>query len=140
MPRAIAHRAGRPIFCGLLSGLCIGQRPLANPGADRMQYAILCYNEEEVVWSMFKEDDPAMMTHLNSVQDRLVKSGKLGVSLRLLPPSTTTTTATATAAMTLRNAQDGETLVLDGPFAGLRRWPRDSERCMGHRHRAFASC
>lgn len=86
MPRAIAHRAGRPIFCGLLSGLCIGQRPLANPGADRMQYAILCYNEEEVVWSMFKEDDPAMMTHLNSVQDRLVKSGKLGVSLRLLPP------------------------------------------------------
>jgi len=37
-----------------------------------------------------------------------VKSGKLGVSLRLLP---------TTAAATLRTAQNGEALVLDGPFA-----------------------
>jgi hypothetical protein len=73
-----------------------------------MQYAILCYNEEDVVLSMSKEDDQAMMARLNVVQDRLVKSGKLGVSLRLLP---------TTAATTLRNAQNGEPLVLDGPFA-----------------------
>ncbi len=73
-----------------------------------MQYAILCYNEEDVVWSMSKEDDRTMMARLNLVQDRLVKSGKLGVSLRLLP---------TTAATTLRKAQNGESLVLDGPFA-----------------------
>jgi len=73
-----------------------------------MQYAILCYNEEDVVWSMSKQEDQAMMARLNVVQDRLVKSGKLGVSLRLLP---------TTAAATLRTAPNGEALVLDGPFA-----------------------
>lgn len=73
-----------------------------------MRYAILCYNEEDVVWSMSAEDDRAMMARLNVVQDRLVRSGKLGVSLRLLP---------TTAAATLRNAPNGEALVLDGPFA-----------------------
>jgi hypothetical protein len=73
-----------------------------------MQYAILCYNDEDVVLSMPKEDDQAMMSRLNVIQDRLVKSGKLGVSLRLLP---------TTAATTLRKARNGEALVLDGPFA-----------------------
>ena len=73
-----------------------------------MQYAILCYNEEDVVWSMSQQDDKAMMARLNIVQQRLVKSNKLGVSLRLLP---------TTAAATLRTAQNGEPLVLDGPFA-----------------------
>ena len=73
-----------------------------------MQYAILCYNEEDVVWSMSRQEDLAMMARLNVVQDRLVKSGKLGVSLRLLP---------TTAAATVRTAQNGEALVLDGPFA-----------------------
>lgn len=73
-----------------------------------MHYAILCYNEEDVVWSMTKADDDAMMGRLAAVQERLVKSGKLGPSLRLLP---------TTAAATLRHSRDGEPLVIDGPFA-----------------------
>ena len=73
-----------------------------------MHYAILCYNEEDVVWSMTKADDNAMMGRLAAVQERLVKSGKLGPSLRLLP---------TTAAATLRHSRDGEPLVIDGPFA-----------------------
>ncbi|HET7879337.1 MAG TPA: YciI family protein [Acetobacteraceae bacterium] len=72
-----------------------------------MQYAILCYNEEDVVWSMSKDDDAAMMTRLNVIQERLVKAGKLGPSLRLLP---------TTSATTLRKGKD-EPLVIDGPFA-----------------------
>ena len=72
-----------------------------------MQYAILCYNEEDVVWSWSKEEDAAVMARLSVVQERLVKAGKLGPSLRLLP---------TTAATTLRKSQ-GEPLVIDGPFA-----------------------
>jgi hypothetical protein len=72
-----------------------------------MYYAILCYNDEDVVWSMTKEDDAAMMARLGVVQERLVKTGKLGPSLRLLP---------TTSAATLRKAGD-QPLVLDGPFA-----------------------
>jgi hypothetical protein len=72
-----------------------------------MQYAILCYNDEDVVWSWSKEEDAAVMARLSVVQDRLVKAGKLGASLRLLP---------TTAATTLRKSQ-GDALVTDGPFA-----------------------
>jgi hypothetical protein len=72
-----------------------------------MQYAILCYNDEDVVWSWSGEEDAAVMARLSVVQDRLVKAGKLGPSLRLLP---------TTAATTLRKSQ-GEPLVIDGPFA-----------------------
>ncbi len=72
-----------------------------------MQYAILCYNDEDVVWSWSKEEDAAVMARLSVVQERLVKAGKLGPSLRLLP---------TTAATTLRKSQ-GEPLVIDGPFA-----------------------
>jgi hypothetical protein len=72
-----------------------------------MQYAILCYNDEDVVWSTPPAEDQAMMARLAVVQDRLVKSGKLGPSLRLLP---------TTAATTLRKTA-GEPLVIDGPFA-----------------------
>jgi len=72
-----------------------------------MQYAILCYNDEDVVWSGSKEEDAAVMARLSVVQERLVKAGKLGPSLRLLP---------TTAATTLRKSQ-GEPLVIDGPFA-----------------------
>jgi hypothetical protein len=69
-----------------------------------MLYAILCYNDEDVVWSWSKEEDDAVMSRLNVVHEKLVKEGKLGPALRLLP----TTTAT-----TLR----GENVVIDGPFA-----------------------
>jgi len=72
-----------------------------------MQYAILCYNDEDVVWSMSKDDDAAMMARLGVVQERLIKAGKLGPSLRLLP---------TTSATTLRKSPV-EPLVIDGPFA-----------------------
>ena len=69
-----------------------------------MLYTVLCYNKEDVVWSWSKEEDDAVMSRLSVVHEKLVKEGKLGTSLRLLP---TTTTAT------LR----GPGLVIDGPFA-----------------------
>ena len=69
-----------------------------------MLYTLLCYNREDVVWSWSKEEDDAVMARLNVVHQKLVKEGKLGPSLRLLP----TTTAT-----TLR----GQGMVIDGPFA-----------------------
>lgn len=72
-----------------------------------MLYAILCYHEEDVVWSWSKEEDQAVMARIRVVQDRLIGSGKLGPSLRLLP---------TTAATTLRKTQDLP-LVIDGPFA-----------------------
>jgi hypothetical protein len=70
-----------------------------------MLYALLCYNDEDVVWSWTKEEDDAVMGRLAVVHERLIKAGKLGPSLRLMP----TTTAT-----TFRKNQD---LVIDGPFA-----------------------
>ena len=72
-----------------------------------MLYTILCYNDEDVVWSWTKEEDDAVMARLGVVQERLTKAGKLGPSLRLLP---------TTAATTLRKTQDPP-LVIDGPFA-----------------------
>ena len=72
-----------------------------------MQYAILCYHEEDVVWSWSKEEDQAVMARIRVVQERLVKAGKMGPSLRLLP---------TTSATTLRKTQEPP-LVIDGPFA-----------------------
>jgi hypothetical protein len=72
-----------------------------------MLYAILCYNDEDVVWSWTKEEDDAVMARLGIVHERLVQEGRLGPSLRLLP---------TTAATTLRKDSDPP-LVIDGPFA-----------------------
>jgi len=72
-----------------------------------MLYTILCYNDEDVVWSWSKEQEAAVMDRLAAVQERLTASGKLGPSLRLLP---------TTAATTLRKNQEPP-LVIDGPFA-----------------------
>ena len=69
-----------------------------------MLYTLLCYNKEDVVWSWSKEEDARVMANLSVVHEKLVKEGKLGPSLRLLP---------TTAATTLR----GPGLVIDGPFA-----------------------
>ena len=69
-----------------------------------MLYTLLCYNKEDVVWSWTKEEDDAVMSRLSVVHEKLVRDGKLGPSLRLLP---------TTAATTLR----GGDLVIDGPFA-----------------------
>jgi hypothetical protein len=68
-----------------------------------MLYTLLCYNKEDVVWSWSKEEDDAVMNRLSVVHEKLVKEGKLGPSLRLLP---------TTAAATLRGS-----MVIDGPFA-----------------------
>jgi hypothetical protein len=68
-----------------------------------MLYTLLCYNKEDVVWSWTKEEDDAVMNRLAVVHEKLVRQGKLGPSLRLLP---------TTAATTLRGA-----MVIDGPFA-----------------------
>src|SRR6201992_3277706 len=72
-----------------------------------MLYALLCYNDEDVVWSWTKEQDDAVMARLGAVQERLTKAGAMGPSLRLLP---------TTAATTLRKTQEPP-LVIDGPFA-----------------------
>jgi hypothetical protein len=72
-----------------------------------MLYAVVCYNDEDVVWSWSKEQDEAVMARLCAVIDRQTAAGKMGPSLRLLP---------TTAATTVRKSQ-GEPLVIDGPFA-----------------------
>jgi hypothetical protein len=72
-----------------------------------MLYAILCYNDEDVVWSKSQEENAAVMARLGEVHDRLVKARKMGPSLRLLP---------TTSATTLRKSQEPP-LVIDGPFA-----------------------
>lgn len=72
-----------------------------------MMYAVLCYNDEDVVWSWSQEEDAAVMARLGVVQQKLAREGKLGPSLRLLP---------TTSATTLRKTQEPP-LVIDGPFA-----------------------
>jgi hypothetical protein len=72
-----------------------------------MLYALLCYNDENVVWSWSRQEEDAVMARLTAVQQRLTQSGVMGPSLRLLP---------TTAATTLRKNQDPP-LVIDGPFA-----------------------
>ena len=71
-----------------------------------MLYALLCYNAEDVVFAWSQEEDDAVMARLGVVHDRLLKAGKLGPSLRLMP---------TTAATTLRKTDPP--LVIDGPFA-----------------------
>jgi hypothetical protein len=72
-----------------------------------MQYAILCYHDENVVCSWSKQEDDAIMARLALVQDKLARQGKLGPVVRLLP---------TTAATTLRKDREPP-LVIDGPFA-----------------------
>lgn len=71
-----------------------------------MLYAILCYDNEDVVGAWTKEQDDAVMASLGAVQDRLAAQGRLGPVARLLP---------TTAATTIRKG--AEPLVIDGPFA-----------------------
>ena len=72
-----------------------------------MQYALLCYNDENVVYSWTKEQDDAVMARLADVHQKIKKAGKLGPAARLLP---------TTAATTVRKDQEPP-LVIDGPFA-----------------------
>ena len=71
-----------------------------------MLYALLCYNDEDVVWSWDKTRDGEVMARLGVVRERLERAGKMGPSLRLLP---------TTAATTLRKSDPP--LVIDGPYA-----------------------
>jgi hypothetical protein len=70
-----------------------------------MMYAVLCYNNEEMVCGWTKEQDDAVMAQLSKVHDKWETAGKLKPSIRLLPTS---------AATTLHKQKD---MVLDGPFA-----------------------
>ena len=72
-----------------------------------MLYTILCYHDENFVWSWTKDEEAAVMGRLRKAQEKLIDRGVLGPSLRLMP---------TTAATTLRKSQDPP-LVLDGPFA-----------------------
>jgi len=72
-----------------------------------MLYALLCYNDEDAVFSWTQAEDDAVMGKLAAVQAPLEKAGRLGPALRLMP---------TTAATTLRKTSDPP-LVLDGPFA-----------------------
>jgi hypothetical protein len=72
-----------------------------------MLYAILCYNQEDVVSAWSQEEEDVVMSRLMTVQDGLARQGRLGPVARLVP---------TTAAATLRKNGD-QMLVLDGPFA-----------------------
>lgn len=72
-----------------------------------MQYAILCYNHEEITSAWTKEEEDLCMKQLLAVQEPLKQQGKLGPVARLLPTS---------AAATLRKTNE-EPIVIDGPFA-----------------------
>lgn len=70
-----------------------------------MMYAVLCYNNEEMVCGWSKEQDDAVMANLSKVHDKWETTGKLKPSIRLLPTS---------AATTLHKQKD---MVIDGPYA-----------------------
>jgi hypothetical protein len=72
-----------------------------------MLYALLCYNDENAVFSWTKEEDDAVMARLNVVHEKIRQAGKMGPSLRLLP---------TTSAMTLVKNTDPP-VVIDGPYA-----------------------
>lgn len=70
-----------------------------------MLYAVLCYNNEEMVCGWTKAQDDAVMAALTIAHEKWEKAGKLKPSIRLLPTS---------AATTLHKQSD---MVIDGPFA-----------------------
>ena len=72
-----------------------------------MLYAILCYHDEDAVFSWSKAEDDAVMAKLAVVHQKLAANGKLGPAARLMP---------TTAATTLRKDRE-PALVVDGPFA-----------------------
>src|SRR5262249_49014189 len=80
---------------------------LRDGGGDRMLYAILCYDSEDVVGAWSKEEDDAGMVKRGAAQERGPKQGRLGPVARLLPTTSATTLP--------RNRE--EPLIIDGPFA-----------------------
>ncbi|WP_297108014.1 YciI family protein [uncultured Devosia sp.] len=72
-----------------------------------MLYAILCYNEENVVATWTQEEDDACMARLMDVQSGMAGKGKLGPVVRLWNTD---------EAKTLKKT-NGDPVVFDGPFA-----------------------
>lgn len=72
-----------------------------------MQYAILCYNSEEMIAGWSQEQDEAVMTRLQVVHDKLHRENRLGPAVRLGP------TRTATTLMKDKEPH----YVVDGPYA-----------------------
>jgi hypothetical protein len=72
-----------------------------------MLYAILCYDQEEVVCAWTPEQDATAIAKLDVVQEKLKRQGRLGPVARLMP---------TTAAATLKKGGK-EPVVMDGPFA-----------------------
>ena len=72
-----------------------------------MQYAILCYNDENAIATWTKEEDDACLARLAKVEDDMAAKGRMGPVARLLP---------TTAATTLRKSATGS-MIIDGPFA-----------------------
>src|SRR6267154_2610992 len=105
MPPGTRHRTS--VFCTLFPSPCRWRAYLSVLGQHTgglMLYAILCYNDEDAVWSWTKEEDDAVMGRLAVVRERLAPI--MGPSARLLP---------TTAATTLRKSP--EPIVIDGPYA-----------------------
>ena len=71
-----------------------------------MLYAILCYDQEDIVWAWAKEKNDQVMENLGAVTQGWAEQGRLGPVARLMP---------TTAATTVRKG--AEPLVIDGPFA-----------------------
>ena len=72
-----------------------------------MLYAILCYNDENVVCGWSKAEDDAVMQRLVGITGKIAAAGKLGPVARLQPTK---------QAKILRKGKDGP-VVTDGPFA-----------------------
>lgn len=70
-----------------------------------MQYAIFCYNQQDVVAAWPKEQDDAVMARHEKILQGLAAQGKLGPVARLQPTTTATTIRSNSKA------------VVDGPFA-----------------------
>ncbi len=71
-----------------------------------MLYALLCYNDEQIVANWSEEKDRSVMVHHMAVERQLAAAERIGPCARLMP----TTTAT-----TVRRSR--EPVVIDGPFS-----------------------
>ncbi|MDG2529958.1 YciI family protein [Caulobacter endophyticus] len=72
-----------------------------------MLYAILCYNDQDLVSGWTKAEDEAVMANLSVVHNRLYAEGKLGPAGRL---------GFTGSAKTLVKGQEPP-VVMDGPYA-----------------------
>lgn len=72
-----------------------------------MQYAILCYDNQDEVMSWSEAREAEVIGQHRAYGAQLAQQGKLGTVLRLLPTS---------AAMTVRSTAQ-QPFVVDGPFA-----------------------